>query len=217
MRKGAIDVPETRPLRADAQRNRDRLLEVAREAFATEGIAVPLDVIARRAGVGAGTLYRHFPTKEALFEAVVHDRLHQLIHRARELAGTEASVAGPDGSGGAGGSAGSGVDPGAALAAFLDHLLREAAPKQDLVDALAGSGVDIQDAVFATAAVLREEIAGLLARAQAAGTVRADLTTADLMALVSAFLHAMRPRSTGPAADPSRLLSVLLDGLAPKP
>ncbi|WP_328465230.1 TetR/AcrR family transcriptional regulator [Streptomyces sp. NBC_00448] len=194
-------MPETRPLRADAQRNRDRLLEVAREAFATEGIAVPLDVIARRAGVGPGTLYRHFPTKEALFEAVVHDRLHQLIHRARELGSADGDFGG---------------DPGTALAAFLDHLLRESAPKQDLVDALVGSGVDIQDAVMATAAVLREEIAGLLARAQAAGTVRADLTAADLMALVSAFLHAMRPRSATPA-DPARLLSVLLDGLAPKP
>lgn len=187
-----------RPLRADARRNRDRLLQVAREAFAVEGIAVPLDVIARRAGVGPGTLYRHFPTKEALFEAVVHDRLHQLIHLARELGGDP------------------GGDPGAALGTFLDHLLREAAPKQDLVDALVGSGVDIQDAVVATAAVLRDEIALLLGRAQAAGAVRADLTAADLMALVSAFLHAMRPRSATPA-DPARLLSVLLDGMAPRP
>jgi AcrR family transcriptional regulator len=191
-----IGVPEARPLRADARRNRDRLLRVAQEAFATEGVAVPLDVIARRAGVGPGTLYRHFPTKEALFEAVVHDRLHQLIHHAREL--------------------GSGEDPGAALSAFLDHLLQESAPKQDLVDALDGAGVDVQDAVFATAAVLRDEIAVLLDRAQAAGAVRADLTSADLMALVSAFLHAMRPRVAAPA-DPARLLSVLRAGLAPPP
>jgi AcrR family transcriptional regulator len=191
--EGAIDVPEAKPLRADAQRNRDRLLQVAREAFAEEGVAVPLDVIARRAGVGPGTLYRHFPTKEALFEAVVHDRLHALVHRARELGGSD--------------------DPGAALTAFLDHLLREAAPKQDLVDALVGSGVDIQPAVFATAAVLRDEIARLLDRAQAVGTVRPDLTPDDLMALVSAFLHAMRPRTSTPA-DPARLLSVLVTGLS---
>ena len=64
-----------RPLRADAVRNRAKVLAAASEAFAAEGLAVPLDEIARRAGVGAGTVYRHFPTKEALFEAVITDRL----------------------------------------------------------------------------------------------------------------------------------------------
>src|ERR1035441_8815003 len=73
-----------RPLRADARRNRLKVLEAARAAFAAEGIAVPLDDIARRAGVGAGTVYRHFPTKEALFEAVVADQLQLLVGDARE-------------------------------------------------------------------------------------------------------------------------------------
>ncbi|MFD6451097.1 helix-turn-helix domain-containing protein, partial [Nocardia sp. NPDC060220] len=62
---------EPRPLRADARRNRERVLAAAQEAFAAEGISVPLDDIARRAGVGAGTVYRHFPTKEALFTAAI--------------------------------------------------------------------------------------------------------------------------------------------------
>ncbi len=185
---------EGRPLRADAQRNRDRLLQVAKEAFAQEGVAVPLDEIARRAGVGPGTLYRHFPTKESLFEAVVHDRLHQLIHHARESGRSD--------------------DPGGALADFLGHLVREAAPKQDLVDALVGSGIDVRAAVTATAAVLRDEIATLLARAQAAGAVRPDITPADLMALLSGFLYALRAHPTA-AADPARTLSVLLRGLHP--
>ncbi len=76
-------------MRADARRNRDRILEVAREVFATEGVAASLDEIARRAGVGPGTLYRHFHTKEALFEAVVQDRVRRLVDRARAMRGAE--------------------------------------------------------------------------------------------------------------------------------
>ncbi len=183
---------EEKPLRADARRNRDRLLQVAKDAFAAEGLAVPLDEIARRAGVGPGTLYRHFPTKEALFEAVVHERLHRLIHHARELGAHD--------------------DPGAALTAFLEHLVAEAAAKQDLVDALVGAGIDVRAAVTATAAVLRDEIALLLTRAQEARAVRADITAADLMALLSGFLYVLRARPTADA-DPARTLSVLLRGL----
>jgi len=185
---------EEKPLRADARRNRERLLQVAKDAFAAEGVAVPLDEIARRAGVGPGTLYRHFPTKEALFEAVVHDRLHRLIRHARE--------------------SGTSDDPGGALAAFLEHLVDEAAAKQDLVDALVGAGIDVEAAVTATATVLREEIARLLVRAQAAHAVRDDVTPADLMALLSGFLYALRAHPTADA-DPARTLSVLLRGLRP--
>ena len=68
-----------RPLRADAARNRARVLETAYETFAAEGLSVPIDEIARRAGVGAGTVYRHFPTKEDLFRAVVESRLRRII------------------------------------------------------------------------------------------------------------------------------------------
>src|SRR5438876_7565800 len=83
-----------RPLRADAQRNRAKVLAAAQEAFAAEGIAVPLDEIARRAGVGAGTVYRHFPTKEALFEAVIADRLEHFAEHATSLGTAEDSGAG---------------------------------------------------------------------------------------------------------------------------
>src|ERR1700689_486109 len=68
----------TRPLRSDAERNRQRLLEAAQQVFAEEGLAVPIDAIAQRAGLGVGTLYRHFPTKEALFEAIVVGRMERL-------------------------------------------------------------------------------------------------------------------------------------------
>ena len=70
-------------MRADAVKNRARILEAAEEIFATEGVSVPIDTVAERAGLGVGTLYRHFPTKEALFEAIVVDRLESLLEMAR--------------------------------------------------------------------------------------------------------------------------------------
>src|ERR1700761_9375239 len=95
-----------RPLRADAQRNRDKVLRAARDAFATSGFGVPVDEIATRAGVGPGTVYRHFPTKEALFEAVVSARIADLIADAQGRAGS--------------------ADPGAAFYGFLEKIASEA-------------------------------------------------------------------------------------------
>src|ERR1700733_15507536 len=94
-----------RPLRADAQRNRLRVLEAAEAVFASEGISVPVDVIAEKAGVGVGTLYRHFPTKEKLFEAILIQRLEELVTDARARLGAE--------------------DPGSAFFGFLEHLVEE--------------------------------------------------------------------------------------------
>jgi AcrR family transcriptional regulator len=185
-------VGDGRTLRADARRNRDRLLQIAKSAFAEEGLSVPLDEIARRAGVGPGTLYRHFPTKEALFEAVVHERLHRLVQDARALRVAD--------------------DAGAALFGFIERLVADAAAKQDLVEALAGAGVEVKTVVAATAAELRAEIGGLLGRAQEAGAVRTDVEIADLMALLSGLLLALRAGSNE-RADPGRALAVLCDGL----
>jgi len=187
-------MPDARPLRADARRNRERLLDVARTAFAAEGLSVPLDEIARRAGVGPGTLYRHFPTKESLIEAVVQDRLQHLVG---EGAGLRDSP-----------------DPGSAFFAFLERLAAEAGPKRDLFDALASAGVEVGPAVMAAANDLREQITFLLDRAQAAGAVRPDIGRADLTALLSGLLFAMRP---GAGADQKRVLSVFLNGLRPGP
>ena len=103
----AVDGCQTRPLRADARRNRDRVLEAARAAFGAEGSDVSLDEIARRAGVGAGTVYRHFATKEALFEAVVFDRIGELVEEARALSDDP--------------------DPGRAFSSFVERLAREGA------------------------------------------------------------------------------------------
>src|SRR6188472_2287979 len=84
------DLAQTeRPVRADAARNRARVLEIAYETFAAEGLSVPIDEVARRAGVGAGTVYRHFPTKEALFQAVFEDRVRHIVDDGRALVASE--------------------------------------------------------------------------------------------------------------------------------
>jgi AcrR family transcriptional regulator len=179
-----------RKLRSDAARNRARVLAVAYEAFAAEGLAVPVDEIARRAGVGAGTVYRHFPTKEALFEAVTVARVRELVALAR-----------------AGGAA---ADPGAALDALLGRIAEEAVAKRDLPDALGGVGE-------AAVAVARTELHGaldtLLDRARAAGAVREGIGAAELMVLLKGLLQAVQ--ESGDPALPARLLAVVRDGLRP--
>lgn len=181
-----------RSLRADARRNRRRLLEAATEAFATDGLSVPLDEIARRAGVGPGTLYRHFPSKELLFEAVLLERFQRLVEEAKALRGSD--------------------EPGDALLSFIDRLAAEAAPKRDLIDALASGGTDLSATLAAEAAKLRREIGRLLNRAQASGVIRAGITADDLMALISGVLLSLRSASAA-RADPQRVLEVLRDGL----
>jgi AcrR family transcriptional regulator len=185
-------MPDARPLRADARQNRERLLGAAGTAFAADGLSVPLDEIARRAGVGPGTLYRHFPTKEALVEAVVQDRLLRLAAEGAALRDSS--------------------DPGAAFFAFIDLLAAEAGPKRDLFDALASAGAEVGPAVTAAADDLRAQITCLLARAQRAGAVRADIGSAELTALLSGILFAMRPR---PGTDQALVLLVFRDGLQP--
>ena len=181
-----------RPLRADARRNRERVLAAAREAFAESGFGVPLDAIAARAGVGPGTVYRHFPTKEALFEAVTVARVRELVALAR--AGAEAP------------------DPGAALDALLGRIADEAVAKRDLPDALGGVG---EAAVAVARGELYEALDVLLDRARAGGAVRAGIGAAELIALLKGLLQAVR-ESADPEL-PARLLAVVRDGLRPPP
>jgi AcrR family transcriptional regulator len=217
---------KTRPLRADARRNRERILAAATAAFAADGLSVPLDEIARRAGVGPGTLYRHFPAKETLWEAVLHDRLQRLADEAEALhraTGPRAANPGTAGSSPAnpGGSDPDASDPGAsdpgeALLGFIDRLVAEAAPKRDLADALASAGTDVSATLAGTAARLRAALGALLAAAQRSGSVRGDIGLAELMAILSGILFALRGRS-GDQPDPHRAVAVLRDGLRTQP
>ena len=183
-----------RPLRADAQRNRARILEAAEVVFAAEGIEVPVDTIAEKAGVGVGTLYRHFPTKEKLCEAILLERLSSLTLDARALAEAE--------------------DPAAAFFGFLEHVVEEGAAKRDLLVAVMGAGVEFEVAAADVKEELREAVGALLRRAQSVGAVRPDVTAAMVMSLWSAP-PARRPR-TRRGAPASDLLAIICDGLRPQ-
>lgn len=180
-----------RPPRADARRNREKILRAAQEAFAASGYGVPLDEIAVRAGVGPGTVYRHFPSKEELFEAVVTARVRDLIEDARRRSGE--------------------ADPGRAFFGFLGRIRQEAAAKRDLPDAIAIAG-SLQDDLYAA-------LDTLLRRAQQAGAVRPGITTPDLVILLKGLLRSINdapPGAAGPALV-DRLLAVVTDGLRPHP
>jgi AcrR family transcriptional regulator len=176
-----------RPLRADARRNRDKVLRAAREAFAASGYGVPLDEIAARAGVGPGTVYRHFPSKEALFEAVTAARVSDLVDEAR--AGAVAA------------------DPGEAFFGFLGRLSQEAAAKRDLPEAISVEG-GLRDSI-------QDALGVLLVRAQRAGAVRPDVGTGDLIILLKGIIRSVQDTPPGAAGDAQRdrLFAVLTDGL----
>ncbi|BCI51378.1 putative transcriptional regulatory protein TetR [Mycolicibacterium litorale] len=188
----AGNVSRVRPLRADAVRNRDRVLRVAYETFASEGLTVPVDEIARRAGVGAGTIYRHFPTKEALYAAVVEHRLQEMSDRGRQLL--------------------SSGDPGEALFAFLRAMVLEwGASDHVLIDALAGRGIDVHTVAPEADRAARAVLGELLAAGQRAGTVRTDLGVPELKAIM-AGCQAIGVYEPDVAA---RATAVVTDGLRP--
>ena len=188
----AADDPRLRPLRADTRRNRDRVLEAARAAFGAEGSDASLDEIARRAGVGAGTVYRHFPTKEALFEAVVFDRIGELIEVAGALSDDP--------------------DPGRAFSSFVELLAREGARKRDLVETLSSDGIHLQLGEAPVVLALIDALAGLLDRAQRAGAVRRDIGVNDVMALLTGAAYAIC-HSSADDQQSARLLAIMYDGL----
>jgi AcrR family transcriptional regulator len=181
-----------RPLRADARRNRARVLDVAHEMFLAEGMSVPIDAIAERAGVGVGTVYRHFPTKEALFEAIMEKRIEALVTKADGLADA--------------------ADPGAAFIDYFVYIVDQTETSKGLHEALVKAGFQLEERVGELAAQMREALGVLLKRAQEAGAVRADLTASDAKALM-AGVNEMR-RMGG---DHDLTLAVVLAGLRPQP
>lgn len=181
-----------RPMRADARRNHDRLLGEARTSFAEHGTDASLEDIARRAGVGIGTLYRHFPNRHALMNAVFQEALSALLERSRELAGAE--------------------QPCRALVEWLGAIITHAGEYRGLAQALMSASRDETSALAQCHTPLREAGARLLSRAQESGAVRADVSIDDLLQLTNAIALAAEQTPDDPAlAD--RLLLLTLQGL----
>ena len=185
-----------RPLRADAARNRARILDAARTAFAEAGLDVGVEEIARRAGVGKGTLYRRFPTKEALVRAIFEDLLHDLELLVDEFAAEP--------------------DAGVAFVGFLHESVRRQATNQGFLDVVAQR----LGAAMLTADQRRRflgAIARPLRRAQEAGGVRADLESEDVVMIFRMLGATTRPAPDGTPMDEHwpRYIGLVADALRP--
>jgi AcrR family transcriptional regulator len=186
---------EVKPLRADAQRNRDRLLAVAVRAFSKDGPDVTLESIARDAGVGIGTLYRHFPAREALVEAVYRNELARLCDAAADLL-----RAGP---------------PDQATRAWMDRFIDYMITKRGMADALRALIASGGDPFAQSRGRLLGAITMLLAAGAAAGTIRGDVEPGDVLASLSGVsLAAGEPAQRDQAR---RMLDLLMDGLRYRP
>lgn len=186
--------PKERKPRADAQRNRERILEEAKKVFTREGGEISLDEVARLAGVGPGTLYRHFPTREALLEGVYTAEVEKLAREARELAQT--------------------LPPAEALRAWMLLFVDYIATKKIIAPAL-NSMLGGATRVFeSSGALIKGAIQNLVARAIENGDMRADLDPLDLLrALVGVSNVASAPDWQDSAR---RLVDILLLGSKPQ-
>jgi AcrR family transcriptional regulator len=176
-----------RPKRADARRNYDKLVAAARAVFAEDGTSAPLEDVAERAEVGIGTLYRHFPTRQALLEAVYVDEVEAMARAADDL---------------------SEVAPWDALSQWLHQYVGFAATKRALNEALLEAAPD-SDVLLACRTAISGAGTALLERAQRAGVVRADTSFGDVGRMVAGIAMV-------PTADPEqkqRMLELALDGL----
>jgi AcrR family transcriptional regulator len=178
-----------RPLRSDARDNRVKLLAAARRLFDKRGLDVGVDDVAREAGLGVGTFYRHFPTKEALFQATLVSHLEDLRDAAREA--LEAS------------------DADAAFFEFLSRFAELGRKKKNLMAALAQHGLAMPMADQHVAKDFHEAFDAVMARARRERVIREGITSQDLVALVRGAY------SAGDEASRTRLFSVICDGLRP--
>ncbi|AUG75447.1 TetR family transcriptional regulator [Kitasatospora sp. MMS16-BH015] len=181
-----------RPLRADAQRNRTKILAAAARAFAEEGLEAGLEGIAKAAGVGSATLYRNFPTREALVEAVYRAEVVRLCEAAPALL---AELPAED-----------------ALRAWARLFLDYVTTKHGMIDALRAIAATGADPYGHSRELIGAALTTLMAACAAAGAIRTDLGPADLFAA----LEGIARTSAGPELRPQaeRLLTLVLDGLA---
>jgi AcrR family transcriptional regulator len=183
---------DSRPLRADARRNRDRIVAVATEVFADQGAGASLDEIARRAHVGPGTLYRHFPSREALQAAVYRDAVDDVCARGCDL------VADPDAD--------------AALDAWIRLLVRHMIERRGLASALVSSLGKENEVFLDIHRALHDTGEALVSRARSLGAVRRDVDARDILWAA----HGIALAADGPDGDArvERLLSVFRAGLS---
>ena len=169
-----------RKLRSDAQRNREAILDAAAVELRTRGIDASIDDIAARAGVGVGTVYRNYPTKDALMEAILRARVEPLVALAREAAAAE--------------------DAGEAFFGFLHRVVDESSDFRALADAMDAAGFDFNTMKREVTAELFAAIAELLAHAQQSGAVRSDVAIDDVHMLMAGIGHS----AYGDGSDQSR-------------
>ena len=179
-------------MRADAQVNRERILSAAEQVFADAGADGSTEAVALRAGVGIGTVFRHFPTKQELIEATVVRHFEQLTAYARDLNARS--------------------DAAAALRELIETMVGGTATKIMLLGLL---GDPTTDAVVRASRELRSAVRSLLRKAQQAGAVRSDVSVDDLYLLVRGLALAGSQRSTK-ASTRRKALDVVLAGLAPR-
>ncbi|MEU5299189.1 TetR/AcrR family transcriptional regulator [Streptomyces noursei] len=179
------------PLRADARRNRERILEAAVRAFSEKGADVPLDAIAKAAGVGSGTLYRHFPTREALVEAAYRNELARVCDSVTQLLAD--------------------FPPDRAMRLWMDKFIDYLAAKQGMAEALRAAVASGADPFAESLDKLTTALSDLLHAGAEAGLLRADIDPLDVgLSLSGVALVTGAPDQRERAG---RLLDLLLDGL----
>ena len=183
------EAPSTRPLRADARRNYERLIAAARDVFAKEGGGASMEAIAREAGVGVGTLYRHFPQRIDVVEAVYRDEVDQLVATAEQVIAE--------------------FDPWPAVVAFLEAFARYAQGKRTFLNELHEAFDKHPDLKLRSKERIDDAMDRIVRRAQDAGAIRTDVNGAELMQLISP----MCVNATLSEDQSSRLLNMILDGL----
>jgi len=187
-----ITPPPQPALRADARRNYERLVSAAREVFAARGVDVPMDDIARHAGVGNATLYRRFPTREALLQAVHRDQIEALYSRSQELLAARS--------------------PDEGLSTWLRELATQGSTSRSLATALMTALRDEGSDVSWCRETMYAAAASLLDRAQQTGTVRTDVTVGQVLKLVNAVAFVTECEPDG-ERQADQLLAVVMDGL----
>ncbi|WP_037582233.1 TetR/AcrR family transcriptional regulator [Phaeacidiphilus oryzae] len=186
-----------RPGRADARRNRDKLVEAARAVFTSSGDAVPLETVAREAGVGIGTLYRHFPSREALVEAVYAAELDEVTASAPALLADRPQ------------------QPEAALRAWLDRYARFVATKRGMMATLRAGWASGRIATPATRERVTAALAGFLTAGAATGTLRSDVPPEDVTSMLLGVVLSTSAATDDPGQT-ARLLDLLVDALRPR-